>query len=523
MTGQVYIAAAYCRLSRDDGGLESVSIETQKKIIADYCKSNGIMIYDYYCDDGFTGTNFDRPHFQKMIRDIEEKKVNTVIVKDLSRMGRDSAEVSNWVDKRFFECGIRFIALGDNIDSGIAEYDSFYFAVRNVFNEMYPLDCSKKTKMALTTRAKNGQFVGSKAPYGYKKSETDKHILEIDENVSDNVKLIFKLASENNYGFNKIARVLSEIRIPTPKEYAEKKENPSCDWNLTSVKKILEDEVYIGNLTYGRRHKVSFKSKKIIKQSKDKWIVTENTHPAIISREEWEKAHNNLKSRKRTRQCGEQSIFAGLVYCDTCGYALSLSPSKTQDDFYCCNTYKKKGKNRCSIHYIKYSDLCDIVLKDIQKQIKLFTKDENKYAELLKSRIEENSSETIDKALEFVKKAESEIEKTDTIITKLYEDRVTGKLPEETFTMILTKQNAKKIELYKELAKAKEKYERAKESQKNIEYFLDIIRSVKKVTLSAELLNSLIDRIEISDKYVVDGKTRQDVKIKYKFIYTQLL
>ncbi|MBR2916575.1 MAG: recombinase family protein, partial [Clostridia bacterium] len=243
MTGQVYIAAAYCRLSRDDGGLESVSIETQKKIIADYCKSNGIMIYDYYCDDGFTGTNFDRPQFQKMIQDIEEKKVNTVIVKDLSRMGRDSAEVSNWVDKRFFECGIRFIALGDNIDSGIAEYDSFYFAVRNVFNEMYPLDCSKKTKMALTTRAKNGQFVGSKAPYGYKKSETDKHILEIDENVSDNVKLIFKLASENNYGFNKIARVLSEIRIPTPKEYAEKKENPSCDWNLTSVKKILEDEV----------------------------------------------------------------------------------------------------------------------------------------------------------------------------------------------------------------------------------------------------------------------------------------
>ena len=211
-------------------------------MISDYCKTNNILLYNLYCDDGYTGTNFDRPGFQQMMKDVKDGKVNTVIVKDLSRMGRNYTSVGDIMENQFADYGVRFISLGDNIDNGMAEYDSFFFAMKNVFNEMYPLDCSKKTRMALNTKAKNGQFVGSKAPYGYKKSEKDKHILEIDENVADNVKLIFSLAEEQGYGFNKIANVLRERKIPTPKEYANKVEEPKCDWNLATVKKMLNDE-----------------------------------------------------------------------------------------------------------------------------------------------------------------------------------------------------------------------------------------------------------------------------------------
>ena len=524
MMEQTYVAAGYCRLSRDDGGIESVSIETQKTMISDYCKTNNILLYNLYCDDGYTGTNFDRPGFQQMMKDVKDGKVNTVIVKDLSRMGRNYTSVGDIMENQFADYGVRFISLGDNIDNGMAEYDSFFFAMKNVFNEMYPLDCSKKTRMALNTKAKNGQFVGSKAPYGYKKSEKDKHILEIDENVADNVKLIFSLAEEQGYGFNKIANVLRERKIPTPKEYANKVEEPKCDWNLATVKKMLNDEVYLGNIIYGKRHKVSFKSKKIVRQAREKWIIVENTHPALISKEQWDNVHEKLSSRKRKRFDGTISMFAGLVYCDKCGYAMSLSPSKTQDDFYVCNTYKKKGKDRCSIHFIYYKDLCEIVRQDIQRQIRQFAKDEEGYAEKLKQQVETGTSVHTEKLSKEIARLKEEIEKTENVIASLYEDKVMGKIPEENFTAILNKQNIKKKELYEKFARTKVEYEKSIESEHSVEYFLNIIKEVKRVrTLSPELLNTLIDRIEVGEKYEVNGKKRQDIKIRYKYVGNILL
>ena len=270
-------AACYCRLSDDDAqDGTSVSIETQTKILGDYCRDHGMEIFNYYKDDGYTGTNFNRPAFKQMMKDAENGAINTIIVKDLSRFGREHLQVGTYLQVTLPNMGIRFIAIGDDVDSerGSLDYD-LMVPIKNIFNEYYPADCSRKIRQAFITKASNGEFIGSQAPYGYKKSAEDKHILEPDEKTAWIIIWIFEMAAYQGYGYNKIARVLTERKVTTPAAYQAQQAGRSynkepTEWNLTTVYHIISNETYLGHLISGKRRIASFKNKKVIHKPNNK-------------------------------------------------------------------------------------------------------------------------------------------------------------------------------------------------------------------------------------------------------------
>ncbi len=518
--------ACYCRLSKDDDNDgTSVSIETQRQILSDFCKEHNLNIFDFYCDDGFTGTNFNRPDYKRMMSDIDNGLISTVIVKDLSRFGRNYIEVGKHIEEIFPEKGVRFIAIGDDVDTEKDNMDlDLLLPMKNIFNQFYPADCSRKTRQALRNKALNGEFIGSTAAYGYRKSEIDKHVLEIDENTAPIVKRIFKMAAYENCGCNKIARILTAEKVLTPTAYAAKiggrvySKNP-YEWNLTTIYKMIENQVYLGHMVNCKKRKVSFKSKKVIAQSEDKWIVIENTHEPIVSEQLFKDANVQIASRKRECKNTEPHMFSGLVKCDTCGYSLSLSPKVNSKDFLTCTTYKKKGKGACSIHYISCKDLYDFVLFDIKRQVNLVLKDEKRAAANLKKKMCSTNKAALERSERDAKATEKRIKELNDRFYHLYEDKLNGVLSEERFIEL-----SRRCET--ELEEQKAKLERIKSiklesvaADDNIESYIALIKEFKDIfELDKVILHRLIDKITVSNKYVEDGVKKQDIKISYKFV-----
>jgi hypothetical protein len=396
--------------------------------------------------------------------------------------------------------------------------------MKNIFNQFYPADCSRKTRQALKAKALKGEFIGSTAAYGYKKSEIDKHILEIDENTAPIVERIFRMAAYENCGCNKIARILTAEKVMTPMAYAAKiadrvySKNP-YDWNLTTVYKMIENQVYLGHTVNCRKKKVSFKSKKVVMQSEDKWIIVENTHEPIISEQLFKDANAQIASRKRERKNDEPHLFSGLVKCDTCGYSLSLSPKPNGRDFLSCTTYKKKGKDACSIHYISCRDLYDFVLFDIKRQIKTILKDETKAAEKLRKKMCCTKKSDIDKSLRDAKPIEKRIKELDDRFYQLYEDKLNGVLSEDRFIELSKRCEAEQNELKDKLERIKFISAANTEAEKNIESYIALVKEFKDISeLDKEIVHRLIDKITVGNKYVIDGVKKQDIKIYYKFV-----
>lgn len=294
-------AALYCRLSVDDGRSgESISIESQKILLKQYCKSHGITDYEVYDDDGYSGTNFNRPAFERMRDDIDNDLIHTVIVKDQSRFGRSYIEVGMYVEE-FKDKGVRFIAVDDGYDSMKSDYDMM-FPMRNVINEYYAREASKKTKSAKRAKAKEGQYIGSRPPFGYKLDPKDRHHLVIDEPAAETVRRIFRLAAQG-VGYNRMTKMFREEKLLTPIAYFNQ-HNPDYyksdywrkdfDWHVTSIRVILDNEVYLGKLIYGKQKNKSMKSKEKVKCPREEWIVVENCHEPIISQELWDTVHKIL-------------------------------------------------------------------------------------------------------------------------------------------------------------------------------------------------------------------------------------
>jgi len=434
------IAGGYLRLSDDDAqDGTSVSIETQSKIVKDYCLKYGFLLYDTYPDDGYTGTNFNRPNFKRLMEDAESGKINTIIVKDLSRFGRNYVQVGMYISEILPEMGIRFIAIGDNVDTGEDNVDyDLMVPIKNVFNEYYPADCSRKVRQAFITKASNGEFIGSQAPYGYRKSSEDKHVLEIDEETGPIVIDIFRMIAYLGYGYNKVARVLRERKIIKPAAYQAKiahrefKGDP-YDWNEATILKIVNNETYLGKLISGKRRKLSFKSKRVINQPEEKWIVIENVHPALISQELWDDAHKALSSRKRENHSGFDNIFAGLLKCDKCGYALSIATPGYEKGFYMCNTYRKKGPSRCSKHYIKYSEIYEAVLKDIQEVTSIIYNNEDTFVKMVIDKVGESAILEQKRIAKEISDLEQRIADLDVRFERMYDDRLNGMLSDSRF------------------------------------------------------------------------------------------
>ena len=517
--------ACYCRLSREDENEgTSGSIETQRQILADFCRENGLNVYDYYCDDGYTGTNFNRPAYKRMMADIDNGLVNTVIVKDLSRLGRTYTGVGTHIEEIFPEKGIRFIAIFDGVDTEKGNTDAdLMLPMRNVINQILPAESSMKTRQAFRNKALNGEFIGSVAAYGYKKSAADKHVLEIDEDTAPIIERIFRMAAYENCGCTKIAKILTAEKVLKPSAYAAKAagrayaENP-YEWNMTTIAKMIENKVYLGHTINGKKHKPSYKSPKVVKQSKDKHIIVKNTHPPIVSEQLFNDANAQVASRKRECKNTEPHMFSGLVKCDTCGYALSLSSKIGKTPTLTCSKYKKDTSS-CTIHFIRCKDLYDFVLYDIKRQSNLILKDEKKAAEKLKKKMCSTNKSALERSEREAKAVEKRIKELDEMFYHLYEDKLNGTISESRFIEL-----SRRCET--ELEEQKAKLERIKsiklesaEADENIENYIALIKEFKDIyELDKAVLHRLIDKITVSTKYEVDGVKKQDIKISYKFV-----
>ena len=528
---QHYKAALYCRLSVDDGNFGgSVSIETQKILLEQYCKDHKITDYKFYCDDGCSGTNFDRPTFKKMLSDIDEGKINLVIVKDLSRFGRNYVEAGMYV-QRFTDSNIRFIAADDNYDS-LVNSDDLLFPIKNVVNEMYARDVSKKTKAAKKAKARDGQFIGSKAPFGYKIDPNDRHHLIVDEPAAQVVKRIFRLASEG-VGYNKMAKIFREEKVLTPIAYFNLN-NPDYfksdywrkefDWHVTSIRAILNNEVYLGKLVYGKQRNKSMKSKEKVRNPKEDWIVVENCHEPIITQELWDTVHKILNAKHRPAKAGEVQMFAGLLYCSDCGHCLTYSQKQRKDGSYhgaySCWMYKTHGKEYCASHYITFDTIYELVLIDIQRNLFQYRKNTDKFKSILSRKYQSDSQKQAEQiTLEYEQK-QKRCEELDKIISRLYEDNVLGRIGDERYESMSQSYELEQVEIKKALPILKSKIDELKRQSDCADNFINVIKKYTIIDkLDAAILNELIDKIVVHHKeQAEDGRTFQQIEIYYRFV-----
>lgn len=528
---QHYKAALYCRLSVDDGNFGgSVSIETQKILLEQYCKDHKITDYKFYCDDGCSGTNFDRPSFKKMLSDIDEGKINLVIVKDLSRFGRNYVEAGMYV-QRFTDSNIRFIAADDNYDS-LVNSDDLLFPIKNVVNEMYARDVSKKTKAAKKAKARDGQFIGSKAPFGYKIDPNDRHHLIVDEPAAQVVKRIFRLASEG-VGYNKMAKIFREEKVLTPIAYFNLN-NPDYfksdywrkefDWHVTSIRAILNNEVYLGKLVYGKQRNKSMKSKEKVRNPKEDWIVVENCHEPIITQELWDTVHKILNAKHRPAKAGEVQMFAGLLYCSDCGHCLTYSQKQRKDGSYhgaySCWMYKTHGKEYCASHYITFDTIYELVLIDIQRNLFQYRKNTDKFKSILSRKYQSDSQKQAEQiTLEYEQK-QKRCEELDKIISRLYEDNVLGRIGDERYEFMSQSYELEQVEIKKALPILKSKIDELKRQSDCADNFINVIKKYTIIDkLDAAILNELIDKIVVHHKeQAEDGRTFQQIEIYYRFV-----
>ena len=523
--------AIYCRLSQDDGSAgESGSIQTQKTLLTQYCKEHSIHIADYYCDDGWSGTNFERPEFKRMINDIESGRINTVIVKDLSRFGREYAQMGLYIEHYFEQKGVRFIAVAEGVDSKNG-LDNLMLPMTNVINSLYARQASTKTKAAHRARASSGMYMGSHAPFGYQKDPKDRHHLIVDPDAADVVKDIFQMFSDG-IGYVRMTKVLRERKVLNPQAYFNQN-NPDYyknsdywrkpfDWHATSVRVILNNPVYLGNVVFGRTKTKGFFDKQRIEADESEWIVKENTHEAIITQELWDTVHQMMKARRRENSTGTVQPFAGLVKCADCGSSLNVSYDKKKGRYngFTCWVYKNYGKERCTSHAIGWVTLNQLVLEDIRRNAYEAKTAASDYMQMLVDAKTEKQKAEIERCKRELKKADKRIEELTKILNKLYEDVALEKISEERYQAMAPKYEQEQSELRGQREKLSAEIARSDEIYDNIQQFLPLIWKYTNVQeLTPHILNELIEKIVVHEKEIgEDGVKTQQVDIYYKFI-----
>ena len=524
-------AALYLRLSRDDDlAGDSSSILTQRQMLQRYAKDNHFSVVDEYVDDGYSGTNFNRPSFQRMISDIDDGKVNCVIVKDMSRLGRNYLEVGKYTEMYFPANDVRFIAINNGIDSA-TQQDNDFTPFLNIINEWYAKDTSKKIKAALRTKFQEGVSFCTYAPFGYKKDPNDHTKLIIDEETAPIIRHIFDLALQG-YGAGKIVKTLIAEQIPTPSwfnysrygtfaQFYRESEDRKCMWTHAQMKSILKNEVYIGTMVHNKQSTISFKNKKKKRKGVSEWIKVENTHEPIISRDDFCKVQEMIKSRRKTTESGEQQMFAGLIKCADCGLALKYATAKKKNGirrYFNCSTYSQYGKESCSIHYINYNNLYNYVLSRLQHWSKLCEADEQEMLKYLIKDGEKNSADSY--AERELKKAQKRLKELDGLLAKLYEDSLSEKITERNFDSLCAKFQTEQEQLDKRIIELTAEVNAKADRQQNIRNWVETIKKYSNPKeLTAEMLNALIERIAVHEAETLEnGEKRQKVDIYYRFI-----
>ena len=521
------ITALYCRLSRDDElSGDSNSIVHQKEILSAYAEKYGLGNTRFYVDDGYSGTNFNRPDFLKMMDDVNSGLVGTIIVKDMSRFGRDYIMVGYYTEIMLPQMDIRFIAVNDNVDSE-NQADNDFTPFRNIINEWYAKDTSKKIRSVLKAKGNSGKHLSVIPPFGYKKDPNDKEKWIIDEEAAQIVKKIFRMYLDGNT-MGGIARKLTEEGIETPKLYAENRgikhykaaTYPEI-WSRISVEYILSNYEYTGSTVNFKTKRKSFKNKKQVIQDKEDWAVFEGTQEAIIDKETFETVQKMRGTKRAYTKFNEVNIFSGLLYCADCGGRMTIRRRKEdrRKDAFICSTYRKKKKNLCTEHAIKVSALEQIVLQDIRKVCAYVKRYEREFVEEFRKCSVKESARLQSVAKSELNKAESRLSEIEKIIVKLYEEKVCGTMPEERFELLAKNYETEQAELKQKTEALKASLAAKEERDGSLEKFVSLVRSYTEVqNLTPEILNSFIDKIYIGKPERIDGQRVQEVKIIYKLV-----
>ena len=517
--------ALYCRLSRDDDNEgDSNSIQHQKQILEKYAKDHSITNYKFYVDDGYSGTSFNRPGFQEMLADIEAGYVDCVIVKDMSRFGRNYLEVGMYTEIMFPDKDVRFIAINDGVDSA-RDYNDFT-PFRNIINEWYAKDTSKKIRAVFRAKGLSGKRLSTQTPYGYLKGENGQ-LIE-DTETAPVVRLIFRLAVEGN-GPGKIARILREKQIVTPgtlefhRTGRTSRYNPEFpyQWHESTVVNILEQKDYLGNTYNFKTTKKSYKSKKVIRNPEEKQVVFENTHVALIDQETWDLVQKARQSRRRPTKMGDMGMFSGMVYCADCGNKLHLCRTKSWDrslDNYVCGTYKRR-RGECSAHYIRSTVLETLVLDNLQKVIAYVRDYENDFVQQVTENKAAEQMQMLSVSKRQMEQQMRRIAEIDNIIKRLYEDNLNGKLSDSRFSKMSADYEQEQRTLENSNAELKCMVDTCEEQSLNIKSFLKCVRKyTEPCELTPDMLHELVEKIIVYAPDKSSGHRTQQIDIYYNFV-----
>ncbi len=528
------ITALYCRLSKDDGtNNESMSISTQKTMLKDYAKRNGFLNCQFYVDDGYSGTNYDRPAFRQLIEDIQDGEVSTLITKDLSRLGRNYLETGTYIEVFFPNHNVRYIAINDGVDSiDNAQMDITPF--RNIINEMYAKDTSRKIKSALHARRMQGKYMATTAPFGYQKDEKDHNHLVIDEVTAPVVELIFSIAEEG-VGLHTICNRLRKAKVLKPSFYKKElferfmDEEKMYDWDTAYVSQILHNPVYAGNLT------VADKPTKTMRSKKRQYIpfaereVIYGTHEPIIEQNRWNNVQKILQSRPPVigeSSSGYDNIFRGIIKCADCGSAMLAKVEQKRKrnnvldkTFYCCTKYRKFGKEGCSSHTIEARTVHEVVLADIQKHAGQALTDRKAMVTEIAERLNLQMSADREQQKKELRQCKQRVSEIENLYAKLYEDLTRELLTEKRFQMLSARYDSEQEELTAKIKELEKSAIADKEQLSSIEQFAEQISGYAGITeLNFKIINQLIEKILVSEPVEVDGQKIQRLTIHYKFI-----
>lgn len=536
MASQEKYTILYGRLSQEDIQKtnrkdDSNSIQNQRLLLEKYAADHGFENTRFIYDDGYSGTNFNRPGWQEFLKLMDAGKVETLIVKDMSRLGREYLQVGQYTELIFPSNGIRFIAVNDGVDS-LYESTNDFTPFRNIMNEFYAKDCSKKGRSVVRLKAETGARIASRPCYGYMKDPADpkRHIIP-DPDSAWVVKHIFQLCVEGK-GPTQIAKQLMREKIFSPVSFYYEKygveltgESPAepYKWSAQTVARILEDETYLGHTVNLKTTTLSYKNKKTIQRPESERLRFENTHEPLIDRQTWEIVQSIRQHKRRRANFAEQNMFSGLVYCMDCGGTMVLHRAHTMDavkNNFMCSTYKKKGKDVCSAHYIRELDLYAIVLDDLRRVTHFARQNQRRFAEYIGMKMGKEAAKEISllqKKLDAMTRRRGELS---ALFKRLYEDSVLGRIPDEQYRLLSQDYMAEQKAIDEELPQLTEALQNLKDSSTNIDRFLENARKYTEIPeLTAEILHTFIERIEVGEREERYSRTApQEIRIVYRDI-----
>ncbi len=528
-SNQIRKTALYCRLSQDDGiEGDSNSIQNQKAILQKFAEDHHFPSPCFYVDDGFSGGNFQRPASQQMISDMENGEIGIIVTKDLSRLGRNQLHTGLYIEERFPMFGVRYIAINDNVDTDSSESNDL-MPFKNLFNEWFIRDTSRKIRAVLKAKAERGERLGSRAPYGYRKDPDTKKLI-VDEEAAAIVRRIFAMCASGS-GPSQIARILKKEQILTPTMYAYTRYGitHTCldtahpyNWSDSAIANLLENEIYLGNTVNMKHSSRSYKDKRRVEHPREECMVFENTHPALITREVWDIVQRVRKNKRRLTKMEEQNKYSGLVFCADCGSNMVLHRAHTMSASYnhfTCRTYKKDWE-ACTGHYIRECVLDEVVLEDLRRVTAMARERPEEFAAYIGSRQSAEIQREIrrqEKELAAMRKRKAEL---DAIFKKLYEDSVLSRITTEQFQMLSSSYTEEQNQIAAGIPQKEADIQRLRETVSGTDGFLDKAKRYMDITeLTPELLRLFIEKIVVHEKEVKWSKhAPQTVEIYYNGI-----